>query len=323
MSLFTSGWALARTKPFRLGSTKLLGRWGNNGQNQDKLFLTCMEARPGYLFVQCDQSGADALIVAYEAPAGKFRRLFELGIKPHTYMALQLFLDKFVPLDRARYDAVDPDVLSRYAEWPGLNKLIKESDLEYGLGKTTIHASNYDMKWPTFRDYVLVRSECKTILSAAQAKAFLQVHKKVFHEIVEWQNRVRAEVEMTRTLHNLFGHPRQFNGRMSEELIRDAYSWVPASTVAEITNNACCALQEEIDKGYQAHFINNKHDSFAAEVPEAAAIEAAKFMQSLIEVNLIASDGTKFRMRSEASIGKNLGKWDAKKNPDGMKEVKL
>lgn len=323
--IFTSGWKLTGTKSFRLGSTKLLDTWGNNGQNQDKLFLTCLVARPSKLFVQADQAGAEALIVAYEAPAGRFRKLFELDIKPHTYMALQLFLDKFRGThDKSRYDTVEPQVLKLLPEWSDLNKLIKNSDVEYGLGKTTIHASNYDMKWPTFQNYVLVRSEGLVVLSAPQAKQFLQVHRKSFPEIAMYHQEIRAKVEGTRTLHNLFGHPRSFHGRLSEEMFREAYSWIPQSTVGEITNNACCELQEYIENNrLDWNFINNKHDSLAVEVPEDEHLVAAALLKRLLEVPLVSSLGVPYNMRSEVSIGRNLGKHDKDKNIDGMKEIKV
>jgi len=322
---FTSGWKLTGTKSYRLGSTKLLGRYGNNGQNQDKQFLTCLVCQQGYNIVQADQAGAEALIVAYEAPAGRFRKLFELGIKPHTYMALQLFLDKFRgDQPRSRYENVDPSVLKSYPEWPSLNETIKHADTEYGLGKTTIHASNYDMKWPTFQNYVLVRSEGSVVLSAKQAKEFLQVHKNAFPEIAQYHALIRARVEGTRTLHNLFGHPRSFNGRLSEEMFREAYSWIPQSTVGEITNNACCQLCEYIDSDKPDwHFLNNKHDSLAVAVPESDTVAAAQQLKRLLEIPLISSLGDKYNMRSEVSVGKNMGKYDKDKNPEGMKEIKI
>ena len=44
--------------------------------------------KPGNIFVQPDQAGAEALVVAYLCPPGQFRSLFLNGIKPHTLMQL-------------------------------------------------------------------------------------------------------------------------------------------------------------------------------------------------------------------------------------------
>ena len=45
------------------------------------------------IFVQTDQSGAEALGVAYLCKDGDFRQLFIHGIKPHVYVAIHVFRD--------------------------------------------------------------------------------------------------------------------------------------------------------------------------------------------------------------------------------------
>ena len=45
------------------------------------------------IFVQTDQSGAEALAVAYLCKNGDFRQLFIHGVKPHVYVALHVFKD--------------------------------------------------------------------------------------------------------------------------------------------------------------------------------------------------------------------------------------
>src|SRR4029450_5554986 len=88
---FVSSYLPAGTTSFRLGSRKLFGEWGNNGQNLNADSLSVFIPRDGNIFVSCDQAGAEALVVAYDAPAGRYRRLFELNIKIHTYVALIIF----------------------------------------------------------------------------------------------------------------------------------------------------------------------------------------------------------------------------------------
>ena len=56
---------VAGTGSFRLASGQFLGNYGANLQNPDKEALDIYIAPPGMSFVQCDQSGAEALIVAY------------------------------------------------------------------------------------------------------------------------------------------------------------------------------------------------------------------------------------------------------------------
>ena len=326
--IYTTGWKLTGTKSFRLSSTKLLGEFGGNMQNSDASLLRCMRpTRPGYVFVSADQAGAEALIVANEAPKGRFIELFDVGIKPHTYLALHIFLEKFRgehPVER--YWCVAPAVLASLPEWKTLNSFIADdpaNEKEYKLGKTVIHASNYDMRWKTFQTNVLVQSQGTIILTPAEAKRFLDVHAQVFPEIKAWQAEIRARLEATRLLRNLFGHPRVFNGRMNDELYRDGYSWIPQSTVGEITNNACWKTQDYIEANHLPwDFVNNKHDSLTLCVPEEEKLPAAKWLKSSLEVPLRSTTGKHYNMKAEVSIGTNMDKW-SKSNPEGLAKVKL
>lgn len=56
---------ISGTKTFRLSSSKILGHWGENLQNKEKGMRVMYIPDDGKIFVQVDQSGAEALIVAY------------------------------------------------------------------------------------------------------------------------------------------------------------------------------------------------------------------------------------------------------------------
>ena len=45
------------------------------------------------VLLQRDQSGAEALIVAYDSEPRDYRQLFIHNVKPHVYVALKLFKD--------------------------------------------------------------------------------------------------------------------------------------------------------------------------------------------------------------------------------------
>jgi len=316
-SLVVSG-----TKSFRLASRKLLGVYGINAQNPSQSLMRCIIPPPNYIFCQPDQSGAEALIVAYEAPRGKFRRLFELGLKVHSYLALQLFLNQFVT-DVSRFKFVDPDKLYEYPECKELFKKIKNSGKPYDLGKRVIHARNFKMGPRTFQINVLEMSEGKIVLSFKESKDFLGLHETLFPEIVEWQNDVKEQIAHTRTLRNLFGYPRQFNAVWTESMIREACSFVPQSTVATITNLAYVETYNYIkQKRLPWKLLNNKHDSLLTAVPDTTEHKehARHFLKKAIEKELVSSRGEHFQMKSGISWGYNWGKYDETDNPEGMKE---
>lgn len=314
---------VAGTKSFRLASRKLLGFYGINAQNPSQSLMRCIIPPPGYIFMQPDQAGAEALIVAYEAPKGKFRRLFELNLKVHSYLALQIFVEKFRGNHSTdRYKFVDPDKLTTYEECKSLFTTIKNSGKPYDIGKMVIHAKNYDMGPRTFQTNVLDRSEGKLVLTFKESKEFLATHEAVFPEIQVLLSELRDTLLKTRTLRNLFGYPRQFNGMWTDAFLREAYSFIPQSTVGTITNLA-------YTEGYvyiKLHrlpwlLLNNKHDSLLVAVPDTEEHKqhSKAFFKKAIEKELISTKGEHYQMKSGISWGYNWAK-HSETNPNGMKE---
>lgn len=321
----TTGWKLTGTTTWRLASSKMLGTIGTNLQNPSHSLMRCVVPDDGCVFLQPDQSGAEALIVAMEAPKGKFRRLFELGLKVHSYLALQIFVDKFAkemgqPPDR--YTAVDPDTLAFYEECKPLFKIIKNRQREYDLGKRAIHAKNYKMGWKTFQVNCLEMSEGTIALSPTEAKHILNTHETTFPEIQVWQHELEQSLIAGRTLRNLFGFPRTFYRTWSPSLIREACAFIPQSTVGTITNLAFVETYHYIrSKKLPWMLLNNKHDSLLLQCPDTKEhIDHARMvLKSRMERDLVSSNGEAYQMKSGMSIGHNWDKWSPE-NPDGMKE---
>lgn len=300
-----------------------MGLWGTNLQNYNESLADCLIADPGKKIIHCDQAGAEALIVAHEAPRGKFIRLIELGIKPHVYMALQIFIDHFVP-DRSEQDAyyfADPDDLAKLSGWPELKQKIAHSGSMYALGKKTIHAKNYDMKWPTFKDSVTKDTEGQIVLSNEEARRYLQLHSDLFPEIIVWQNLVAGQAEKTRVIRNLFGYPRVISQMWGSKTRRAILSFIPQSTVGVITHLAFTDLNRYIQRTLRPwDLLLNKHDSIDMQVPEEDEEEACVALKEALSRELTATDGHQFRMKAELQTGWNLGAYDAEENPRGLKE---
>jgi hypothetical protein len=324
MSRLTTGWKIAGTKPFRLASAKLFWHFGTNLQNPSHSLMRCIIPDEGKVFLQADQSGADAKVVAYECRPGKFRDLFIAGIKPHTYMALMIFIDRFRGSHpRERYETPAPSDLKKLPEWKTLSDTIKYSGDPYALGKMTIHAKNYDMKGPTFQTNCLDKSDGAIRLSIKQANDYLSRHEEIFPEIIEWQAHIRDEIHRCRTLRNHFGFPRYFAGKMSSELYRDAYSWIPASTVGTITNIAITQYQQAIESQKLPHdVLNNKHDSMLVQVPDNPEhIElSVQLLKTYLAKDLVSSKGEPYKMGVEVAKGYNWDKYDKVSNPEGMQD---
>lgn len=297
---------------------------------RDISIFTEEERATGRIFVQVDQAGAEALIVAYLCQPGNFRELFNVGIKPHVYVAQHIFADdwqKEILTEKqeliAKYLLCPIKDLPKLPNWKALAKAIKSNDTRYFIGKKTCHASNYDMKAPTFAMDVLKESEGKIRLSVPQAGKFLDTYHRLFPEIKrDFHGEIGRELYKSRQLRNLFGFPREFGGPWGENLLKEAYAYVPQSTVGTITNIALTNLYIFIMESKVIwDILNNKHDSYLVQAPLGDELECAKVMKSLIEQDLVSPRGERFKMKSEASIGFNWSKWNSKDNQTGMKEV--
>lgn len=319
----TCGYKVAGPETFRLASSKLLGFYGTNLQNNTDSLMSCVIPDDGNIFIQPDQAGAEALVVAYECRPGRFRKLFELGIKPHSYMALQLFTDRFRgDFPSLRYKAIDPAILSNLPEAKELLSKIKNSPSEYFLGKKTIHSFNYDEGPQTFRITTLQESEGSIVLSFKEAKEFKNIWAETFPEIPEWQGKTTGQLAATRTLRNLFGYPRSFNRLWNDELVRQGLAFLPQSTVGCLTHIAYTELFWRIRKEKLSwKLLNNKHDSLLLECPEKDKDQGIEYCKQHMGRVLRSSRGEEYRMKVGISIGHNWGHYDEKKNPCGLKEL--
>lgn len=294
--------------------------WGSNVQNITKSLRRFFIPDKGKVMVNADQAGAEALIVAYLVRMGRYRKLFLNGVKPHTFMAMHLFAKEFASLMGMpmtefvkAFLQVEVEVLVQHPRWKELAKLIKESDdwagkRYYYLGKKTCHASNYGMKQYTFVDSIMDETDGALTLTPKQGKAMLDMQHKLFPEISQdFHTDVKIQLDIDRTLTNLHGDTRVFNGRIDDSLYRDAFSWVPQSTVGVLTNLGIQKLQDRINndsRWVEVDFLNNVHDSMLVQCPESMAMEVASELCKMMAQTFTTKYGT-FTMKSEAQIGKN------------------
>lgn len=326
---------------FRLSCRKILSNdldtpynnFGGNRQNLEKGMRKVWIADKGYTFLQCDQSGADALIVAHLCKSAKYRSLFIYGIKPHVYMALKLFPAVWVKhfgADKIAQALLTPiPELKSLPFWKELETLIKSSDnwsaneRYYFFAKKVIHSSSYGMRENTFRMDLLKESGGTISISHKDATNYLIKFHQEFPEIREWHNRLFREAQKNKVIRNLFGHPYYITKFFNEDNFKDIIAWAPQSTVADINRQAFIRLQEHIEKENKNwHILADTHDSIMQEVPDNDVMEGAKLMKSLVEIELTSPvDGVKFRMKSEVQYGKNWSSYKENKNENGLKEL--
>ena len=282
-------------------------------------------------FVQVDQAGAEALIVAYLCRPAKFRDLFLTGVKPHVYVALNLFLEEWSKMpdkinnnDLVKCAVAEPKDLKAVPGWKAIENVIKDSDKTddagkryYFLAKQVCHSSNYAIKARAFRLNLLLKSDGAVAKPVTECETMLERYHAMFPEIREWNQDVVARVQKTSLLRNLFGHPRVFTGPKDENAWKEWLAYVPQSTVGQITNYAFVELQEEIQAGKHPDDIDileNNHDSILAQCLPENVEYTARLLSSKLNRALVSPRGEHFNMKSEAQVGDN---WY------NMKEIKL
>lgn len=324
----TCAWGVGGTKTFRNKSGMLIGDIGSNLQNPSDDICRIYIPDEGKVFIQVDCAGAEALIVAYECDAGRFRQLFEYGIKPHTFVAMNLFMPEWKkeqPYDVQHLCGLSIPDLAVHPEWKLLSKVIKNTHERYFIGKKTCHSFNYCKTAASFRFDVLKESEGKVVLSLTQSEMFEGIYHALFPEIKRWQKRTEETIKTTRTLRNLYGYPMHFGGHITDKVVREGVAWVPQSTVGVIGANGFRDMQRyvEIYNRPAWDVLNNKHDSVLNQAPEKEALVNGKVLSDLMSVKLLSSKGEEVNMKTEISIGRNWGKWDKDGNREGMKEISI
>lgn len=323
------GWKPGLTKTFRNKSGKIFSTYGTNLQNPSERMCRIHVPDEGKVFIQADLAGAEALDVAMRTPpGGRFRQLFEHRIKPHTFVAMHLFMPQWInetPYDVRHLCSLDIPVLAKHPEWKLLSKIIKDYYERYFIGKKTCHSFNY-LKMPgTFRFDVLKESEGKIVLTLRDSELFRGIYLGLFPEIfADWHEKVKADLKETRTIYNSLGYPHYFGGHINnDKTIREAVATGPQSTVGCIANIAACDFQDYVeDKNVDWDLLNNKHDSLLIQAPRDEALDAAKVLSNYMSrIELCSPFGEKFFMRVEVAIGSNWDKWSEDENPHGMKEV--
>jgi len=325
MIRISTNYALSGTDTYRASSRKTILRQGGNVQNPSQTMVSLWIPDEDKVFVNVDQAGAEAFIVANIAPPGQFLELFQAGVKSHVFVAMHVFskewakeLEVSPELFEARYLSCRPGELAKSENWTTLDELIKELYLPnssefryYDLGKMICHAANYGMEAQTFQMNCLIKSQGRVYLALDEARRFLRIYHTLFPEIKCWHFAVRREAFDTGQIVNLFGYPIKITGHLNQEKIKSYYSYCPQSTVGCITHIALTKMQEYVeDKGkVEWDVLSNKHDSVLMQAPERDVKEVAEKLSEFMSIKFEHKD-RKFQMKTEAEWGRNVKKME-------------
>jgi hypothetical protein len=274
-------------------------------------------AQDGYVLLQIDQAGAEAVVVSKMTPPGSsYRNLFDNGVKPHVFFALRRFADDWRTEFAWKENSIDdflnatPDVFTKFPQWPDFKKAIANHEIRYFIGKRTCHSFNYDVRARTYCEQCLKDSNGRLVLSIKEGEQNLREAANLFPDVSGFQFTVQDMLKRSGKLVNLFGDERHFNGPIDDTMYRAGYAWIPQSTVGVITIQAHCELQEGLDSGAYSGFeiLQNNHDSLLARTTPELAVRVGAILTKHINRRMISPYGEEFFMKSEIGKGPD---WEA------------
>ena len=208
----------------------------------------------GLVFVEADLSQAEARIVAYLTGDERLIDLFTRGgFDIHRENAGYLF---------------------HYGDSREVTAA------ERTIAKKLVHAANYGMGPVGFQE--ALRKDAKMDLTRADAGRLLALYHARFPKIKQWHREVERTLGKTRQLRTPLGWTRRFFGRWNDELLRNAYAFVPQSTVACILNRGLIDLYRQVCT-LKARLVLTVHDSVVLEAPPEAIHQLVKLLKSCLE----------------------------------------
>jgi len=269
---------------------------GTNVQNLPKQselgkrFRECIVARPGKIFVSCDQVQAEDWIVCgiIADVSGNCDGLNELRnrIDRHKRLAMQIF--------QKPESECGKGTMFRF------------------MGKKTRHAYNYGMKAAKMavelakEGFSLGEKYCATLLERV---AFYEPEIRN-----SFQNWVEDNIRRTRTLRTPIGRERYFFGLRPDadnsKIFKEAFSYIPQSTVGDNTGLAVLAC-EGIQPGW---VIMDTHDAISCEIPdsEETILSCIRLMEKAFDRIITFPNGTQIKIPVEFEIGYDLRDEDSK-----------
>jgi len=202
---------------------------------------------PGWVFWQADLSSAESYIVAWDSgDEGMFKIL----------------------TDHSLFGAGRPDTIF-YHEFIGSIILGVEPKEIVGdlrqLAKTVGHGYNYSMGAKTLAENVNNRLPHLRFTQATARDCFRALDNNL-QGLVSWRHRIKSSIRQTRRLKNCFGRQRIFFGRLEDNTYREAYAFLPQSSIGDAVNLSLIELEQRFtDRSYgpsaDIQILGQVHDS--------------------------------------------------------------
>lgn len=247
----------------RISSSKTIFGTGGNLQNQPPEMKRFFLADEGHILYNIDLSQAENRLVAYMAPEPAMIHAFETGQDVHALTASMISgisVEEVIRQQKAVDDLIKRGITD-YKAYEGLLCPIGSGDKTWRFwGKKCNHGLNYGLGYKKFAIlYEIMENESKRLVEAYH-HAYPCV-RYGFHEYVQHC------LKQDKTLTNPYGRKRLFLDRWGEELFKDAYSFLPQSTVPDkMWVDGILPVYERQDIFNHVSLMNTVHDSMSFQI---------------------------------------------------------
>lgn len=227
----------------------------------------------GWVLFDCDLSGADAQVVAWEADDEDLKAAFRAGIDVHDKNAEDLLGSAYTKLAGNKHE--------------GPKKKVRQSN------KHAVHGTNYGSTPSGLAHHPSIGW---TVHEADKfQKRWFSLHPKIgpVTKPGTWHYRIQQSINKYKMVENKFGYRRVYFDR-PDEVFTEALAWVPQSTVALVTfygaiklaknfqQKTPLTMREVVMKGNpNVEILLQNHDSLVFQVRKMDAFQAKKMIPHL------------------------------------------
>lgn len=286
----------------RFSSSQDIQGKGGNMQNLPYGFREYLLPDPGYVGYEVDLGQAENRVVAYLGPDHNMIEAFENDQDIHSKTASYIF------------DLSYEEVLERHELWEeAKDSGNMEAQRKYAVpigngkrsprywGKRSNHAFNYGMS---------KRKASRLLeIEPSEAEVLRNRYLSAYPGVKKFWERVQDKLYQDRELRNLLGRKYKFLDRLNNSTFKDAYSFIPQSTVVDHLNITAVREVYEDQTTYEdLILLNQVHDSIWFEIPmDLTWKEHAKLLMKLCNrmEEPLSWRGREFSIPAEVEIAAN------------------
>jgi len=173
------------------------------------------------------------------------------------------------------------------------------------------HGSNYEGQPTTLAQ--------QSKLPVNVVRQFQPKYFTAFPAHLQWHAWVKAQVWAKGYIVNLVGRKRWFLGRRNDaDVIREAIAYDPQGSLADIVNRGMLNTWRQ----RPAILMAQDHDATTWMYPEEMEDEVVPKLQRMLAVEVPLNNGRLLAIPYDCQLGWNRGKYDARKNPNGLVNYK-